>query len=77
MYKYYIRIYVRCKEHILFLLTKRFRDLKNIMKGKKAMRPQLEAHFWGPFIGVTLSLVSLQYISAGISSTITSISQCL
>ena len=28
---------------------------------------------FGPFIGVSLSLLSLQYTSAGISSTITSI----
>lgn len=58
---------------ILFIITKKFGDLKIAFKNKKAMGAIALGSFFGPFIGVTLSLVSLKYTSAGISSTITSI----
>ncbi len=50
-----------------------FIQLKNAFKDKQAIRYTALGAFFGPFIGVSLSLVSLKYITAGISSTITSI----
>ncbi len=58
---------------ILFIITKKFRDLKIAFRNKKAMGAITIGSLFGPFIGVTLSLLSLKYTSAGISSTITSI----
>jgi len=57
---------------LLFILNK-FEDINVAVKDKKAMKEITVGALFGPFIGVTLSLVSLQYTTAGISSTITSI----
>jgi len=57
---------------LLFILNK-FEDINVAVKDKKAMKEITIGALFGPFIGVTLSLVSLQYTTAGISSTITSI----
>jgi len=58
---------------VLFIVLKKFGELKVAVKDKQAMKTIAIGSFFGPFIGVTLSLLSLQYTSAGISSTITSI----
>ena len=58
---------------ILFLYLNKWDDLKIALKNKKAMVGIAIGAIFGPFIGVSLSLLSLQYTSAGISSTITSI----
>lgn len=58
---------------MLFLVLKKWDDLKVALKDKKAMIGITIGSIFGPFIGVSLSLLSLQYTSAGISSTITSI----
>ena len=58
---------------ILFLYLKKWEDLKIALKNKKAMVGITIGSIFGPFIGVSLSLLSLQYTSAGISSTITAI----
>lgn len=58
---------------ILFIYLKKFGELKLAIKDKKAMKSIVVGSFFGPFVGVTLSLLSLQYTSAGISSTITAI----
>ena len=58
---------------VLFIALKKFGELKIALKDKKAMKTIAFGSFFGPFIGVTLSLLSLQYTSAGISSTITAI----
>ena len=58
---------------ILFLYLKKWDDLKVALKNKKAMVGISIGALFGPVIGVSLSLLSLQYTSAGISSTITSI----
>ena len=47
--------------------------MKIAFRNKKAMGAITIGSLFGPFIGVTLSLLSLKYTSAGISSTITSI----
>ena len=58
---------------VLFIVLKKFGELKIALKDRNAMKTIAFGSFFGPFIGVTLSLLSLQYTSAGISSTITSI----
>lgn len=58
---------------LLFFVLKKFGTLKTAIKDKKSMGIIAIGSFFGPFVGVTLSLVSLKYTSAGISSTITSI----
>ncbi len=58
---------------ILFIYLKKWDDLKLALKDKKAMLGITIGSIFGPFVGVSLSLLSLQYTSAGISSTITSI----
>jgi len=58
---------------ILFLILKKFEDLKIALKDNKAMSAISVGSLFSPFIGVTLSLISLKYTSAGVSSTITAI----
>lgn len=58
---------------ILFIYLKKWEDLKSALKNKKAMIGITIGSFFGPFVGVSLSLLSLKYTSAGVSSTITSI----
>ena len=58
---------------ILFIYLKKWDDLKVALRNKKAMIGITIGSIFGPFVGVSLSLLSLQYTSAGISSTITSI----
>jgi len=58
---------------ILFLVLNKWSDLKLALKEKKAMIGITIGSLFGPFIGVSLALVSLKYTSAGISATITSI----
>ena len=58
---------------ILLIVLKKFGDLKIAFKDRKALSTIGVGAFFGPFIGVSLSLLSLQYTSAGVSSTITSI----
>lgn len=58
---------------ILLFVLKKFGDLKIAFKDRKALSTIGVGAFFGPFIGVSLSLLSLQYTSAGVSSTITSI----
>ncbi len=58
---------------ILFLYLNKWDDLKVALKNKKAMTGITIGAIFGPVIGVSLSLLSLQHTSTGISSTITSI----
>lgn len=58
---------------VLFIVLGKFGELKIALKDKKSMMEIGIGSFFGPFIGVTLSLLSLKYTSAGISSTITAI----
>ena len=58
---------------LLFLILNKWTDLKVALKEKRAMVNIAIGSLFGPFIGVSLSLISLKYTSAGISSTITSI----
>lgn len=58
---------------ILFIVLNKWEDLKSALKEKRSMLHITIGSLFGPFIGVSLSLISLKYTSAAISSTITSI----
>lgn len=58
---------------LLFLFSNKWGVLKKAVKDKKAMKEISLGSVFGPFLGVSLQLISLQYTSAGISATITSI----
>lgn len=58
---------------LLFLYLNKWSDLKKAIKDKNAIALIALGAIFGPFVGVSLQLISLQYTSAGISSTIISI----
>lgn len=58
---------------VLFIVLKKFNDVKVALKDKEAMKSITIGSLFGPFIGVSLSLFSLKYTTAGISSTISAI----
>lgn len=58
---------------ILFIYLKKWDELKIALKNKKAMVGISIGALFGPVLGVSLALFSLQHTSAGISATITSI----
>lgn len=58
---------------VLFLVLNKWDDLKLAIKDKNTMGKIAIGSIFGPFLGVSLALLSLKYTSAGISSTITSI----
>lgn len=59
----------------IFLITylKRWNRVKSAIQDSKAMRYMVLGAFFGPFIGVYLSLLSVKYTSVGIASTIMAI----
>ncbi|HEY8361984.1 MAG TPA: DMT family transporter [Tissierellaceae bacterium] len=57
----------------LIAYLKKFENIKKALKDKTALLYISIGSIFGPFVGVGLSLLSLQHTSAGISSTITSI----
>jgi drug/metabolite transporter (DMT)-like permease len=59
---------------VFILYLKKFTDVKNALNDKESMKLISIGAIFGPFIGVTLSLVSIKYTTAGISSIISSIS---
>lgn len=58
---------------IIFAYLNKWDDLKKAVADKKAMAYITLGSLFGPFLGVSFQLISLQYTTAGISSTITSI----
>lgn len=58
---------------ILFIITKRWGSIKRAIKDRVAMGELAIGSIFGPFIGVTLSLVAITYTSIGIASTITAL----
>lgn len=58
---------------LLFVYKKNWKQLAIALKDKKAMTGITIGSLFGPFLGVSLSLISLQNTTAGISATITSI----
>ncbi len=57
----------------LFFYLNKWADLKEASKDKKAMLLIALGAIFGPFLGVSLQLISLQHTTAGISATIVSI----
>lgn len=57
----------------LFIYLNKWEDLKKAIVDKKAMILISLGSIFGPFLGVSLQLISLQHTTAGIASTITSI----
>lgn len=58
---------------IVFIYKNKWKELGVAFKDKKAMSGISIGSFFGPFLGVSLALISLQNTTAGISATITSI----
>lgn len=58
---------------ILFLYLNKWSDLKEAFKQKKAIMIIALGSVFGSFLGVSMQLTSLQYTTAGITATITSI----
>jgi drug/metabolite transporter (DMT)-like permease len=55
---------------LIFTLTRKWKGVFSTVKDIKSMKPILIGAFFGPFIGVGLSMVALQHTSAGIASTL-------
>lgn len=58
---------------IVIMFMKKWDSVVEGIKNKEATKYLLTGSFFGPFLGVSLSLMSIQYITTGVSSTITSI----
>lgn len=54
----------------VMLYSKKIHTLQSAIKDKKGMGATLVATITGPFIGVSLSLMAVQYTEAGIASTL-------
>ncbi|MBW9159750.1 DMT family transporter [Clostridium tagluense] len=62
---------------IIITLRKNWSNLALALKDFKAVKYISIGSFFGPFIGVSLSLLAVQYISTGVASTISSVSRIL
>jgi len=62
---------------IIITLRKNWSNLALALKDFKALKYISIGSFLGPFIGVSLSLLAVQYIPTGVASTISSISRIL
>jgi drug/metabolite transporter (DMT)-like permease len=62
---------------ILITVWKKWPEIRVAFKDKRAIAQIAMGAILGPFIGVTLSLVALQYAPAGVVSSLTSISPIL
>jgi len=58
---------------LILLFSKRMKYLSKAVKHTRAMSMAFLGAFFGPFIGVTLSIFAVQHTATGIASTITSI----
>ncbi len=58
---------------IVFTFMRRWRRAFSALKDKKGMLFTSGGAFFGPFLGVTLSLVAVKFTSAGIAQTLTSL----
>jgi len=55
---------------IIISLAKEWRSIVFSLKNNHAMKPLLIGSFFGPFLGVSLSLIAFQHTSVGIASTL-------
>ncbi len=58
---------------IIIILGRKIKELKNALKNRPAMGLVTLGAIFGPFLGVSLSLLSIKYTSTGIASTIMAI----
>lgn len=58
---------------ILFIFLKRWKKVFEALKNKKAMSRVSVGAFFGPFLGVSFSLLSVKYTTTGVASTIMAI----
>jgi drug/metabolite transporter (DMT)-like permease len=58
---------------ILFSFLKKWKDVFEALKNAPALKGIFLGGFFGPFLGVSLSLLSIQYTTTGIASTIMAI----
>ena len=62
---------------ILFFITGQWKSVSRGLRNRKAMAQISIGSFFGPFLGVSLSLLALQYTAAGVAATLTSITPIL
>ena len=62
---------------LIILLAKKTKPLLKALKDKKGMLASVGGTFFGPFIGVSFSLMAVQYAQAGIASTLMAITPIL
>lgn len=62
---------------IFITITRKWRNIYIALKDNEAMKNITIGSFFGPFIGVSLSLLAVQHAATGIVSTITSITPIL
>lgn len=62
---------------LVFLFTKKWDKLIEAVKNKDATKHLILGSLFGPFLGVSFSLLAIQYTTTGVSSTITSITPIL
>ena len=58
---------------VVFMFMKRWDKLKEAIKNKEATKYLFLGSLFGPFLGVSFSLLAIQYTTTGVASTITSI----
>lgn len=58
---------------VVFLFLNRWDKLKEDIKNREATKYLVTGSLFGPFLGVSFSLLAVQYTTTGVSSTITSI----
>lgn len=58
---------------VFFTLTGRWRHVGSAIKNRKALAYTISGAFLGPFIGVSLSLLTLHYLATGVAATILSL----
>jgi drug/metabolite transporter (DMT)-like permease len=55
---------------LIISLTKNWKSVKRSIIHQKALKPLLVGSFFGPFLGVSLSLLAFQHTKVGIASTL-------
>lgn len=58
---------------LFFTLTRRWNRFSEAIRNKRAMKSITLGSFFGPFLGVTFSLIAIRYTSTGVASALMSI----
>lgn len=62
---------------VLYIARKEFKNVRKALRDKKALRILTVGAFFGPFLGVTLSLLAMRYTQVGVTATIQQINVIL